>query len=35
MKFALKLEGEEIKGDVSRERDGQKQTAKIAVKRIK
>src|SRR5882757_622769 len=30
MKFVLKLEGEEIKGDVSRERDGQVQTASLA-----
>jgi hypothetical protein len=35
MKFALKQQGEEIKGDVSRESDGQKQTAKLAVKREK
>jgi hypothetical protein len=35
MKFVLKLEGDEIKGDISRERDGQKQTAKLAVKREK
>jgi hypothetical protein len=35
MKFVLKLEGDEIKGDVSREQDGQVQTAKLAVKRNK
>ncbi len=35
MKFVLKLDGDEIKGDASREQDGQKQTAKIAVKRQK
>jgi len=35
MKFVLKLEGDEIKGDVSRERDGQVQTAKLAVMRNK
>jgi hypothetical protein len=35
MKFVLKLEGDEIKGDVSRERDGQVQTAKLAVVRNK
>jgi hypothetical protein len=33
MKFTLKQEGDEIKGDISRERDGQAETAKIAVKR--
>jgi hypothetical protein len=35
MKFALKQEGDEIKGELSRERDGQKQTANLAVKRDK
>jgi hypothetical protein len=35
MKFVLKLEGDEIKADVSRERDGQVQTAKLAVMRNK
>ena len=35
MKFVLKLEGDEIKGNVSRERDGQVQTAKLAVMRNK
>jgi hypothetical protein len=33
MKFMLKQEGDEIKGDVTREREGQKQTAKLEVKR--
>jgi hypothetical protein len=33
MKFALKQEENEIKGDVSREREGRTQTAKLAVKR--
>ena len=35
MKFVLKQEGDEIKGDLSRVRDGQAQTAKLAVKRDK
>jgi hypothetical protein len=35
MKFELKQSGEEIAGDVRRERDGQQQTAKLAVKRTK
>lgn len=35
MKFELKLEGDEIKGDISRERNGQKQTAQLSVKREK
>jgi hypothetical protein len=35
MKFVLKLEGDEIKGDVTREADGQKQFAKLEVKREK
>jgi hypothetical protein len=35
MKFNLTHEGDEIKGDISRERDGQTQTAKLAVKRQK
>jgi hypothetical protein len=35
MKFTLKHEGDEIKGEITRERDGQKQTAKLAVKRDK
>jgi hypothetical protein len=33
MKFALKQKGDELTGDVTRERDGQQQTAKLAVKR--
>ncbi len=33
MKFRLKQEGDEIKGDITRERDGQTETAKLAVKR--
>ncbi len=33
MKFTLKLEGDQITGDVTREREGQTQTAKLAVKR--
>jgi hypothetical protein len=35
MRFNLKHEGDEIKGDVTRERDGEKQTGKLAVKREK
>ncbi|MEX2263629.1 MAG: hypothetical protein WD696_16860 [Bryobacteraceae bacterium] len=35
MKFALKHEGDEIKGDITREREGQTQRAKLAVKRDK
>jgi hypothetical protein len=35
MKFTLKQEGDEIKGDVSRERDGQVQAAQLAVTRSK
>ena len=35
MRFSLKLEGDEIKGDVNREREGGTQTAKLAVKREK
>ena len=35
MKFALKQNGEDLTGDVTRERDGQKQTAKLAMKRVK
>jgi hypothetical protein len=35
MKFVLKQEGDEIKGNVSREREGQVQTAKLAVTRGK
>ena len=33
MKFSLKQDGEEIKGTVARDRDGETQTAKLAVKR--
>jgi hypothetical protein len=33
MRFSLKQEGEEIKGDVMREREGQIQKAKLAVRR--
>ena len=33
MKFTLKLDGEELKGDIVRERNGQTQTAKLSVKR--
>jgi hypothetical protein len=35
MKFTLKQTGDDLTGDVTRERDGQQQTAKIAVKRAK
>ena len=35
MKFALNQDGDEIKGDISRERDGQRQNAKLVVKREK
>jgi hypothetical protein len=35
MKFVLKQDGDEIKGDVTRERDGESQTAKLSVKREK
>ena len=35
MKFSLKLEGDSIKGTITRERDGQTQTAKLDVKRSK
>ncbi len=35
MKFVLKQEGDEIKGDASREKEGQVQTAKLAVVRSK
>src|SRR5689334_15420005 len=31
MKFTLKLEGDEIKGDIKRERDGATETAKLSV----
>lgn len=33
MKFHLTLDGDEIKGDITRERDGNIQTAKLHVKR--
>ena len=33
MKFAVKQDGDEITGDVTREREGQTQRAKLAVKR--
>ena len=33
MKFVLRQEGDELKGDVSRDRDGEHQTAKVAVRR--
>jgi hypothetical protein len=35
MKFALKQDGDDITGEVTRERDGQTQKAKVAVKRVK
>jgi hypothetical protein len=35
LKFVLKQTGEEIKGDISAERDGEKKTATLAVKREK
>jgi len=35
MRFVLKQEGEEITGEATRQRDGEKQIAKIAVKREK
>jgi hypothetical protein len=35
MRFNLKLTGDDISGDVERERDGQKQNARLAVKREK
>ena len=35
MKFTLKHDGDKIEGDVTREREGQTQTAKLAVKRDK
>ena len=35
MKFALKQDGDEMTGDITRERDGQMQTAKMTVKRVK
>ncbi len=33
MKFVLRLEGDELKGDVTREHDGEQQTAKLSVRR--
>ena len=35
MKFILKQDGDEITGDLTRERDGEIQTAKLALKRAK
>jgi hypothetical protein len=35
MVFNLKQNGDDLQGDISRERDGQKQTAKLNVKREK
>jgi hypothetical protein len=35
MTFTLKLDGDTITGDVTREREGQTQTATLAVKRAK
>jgi len=35
MKFTLKQTGDEISGDIKREREGQTQIAKLAVKREK
>jgi hypothetical protein len=35
MKFKLKQTGDEIQGDITRERDGQSDSAKLAVKREK
>ena len=35
MMFALKQNGEDLTGEITRERDGQKQTAKLAVRRTK
>lgn len=35
MRFALKQEGDEIRGDVTRERNGETQTGKLSVKREK
>lgn len=33
MRFTLKLEGDEMKGGITREREGLKETAKLSVKR--
>ena len=35
MRFTLKQDGEELTGEITRERDGEKQTAKLALKRTK
>jgi transcription termination factor Rho len=35
MKFDLKEQGDELTGTVTRERDGEKQSAALAVKRVK
>lgn len=35
MQFTLKQDGDEIKGDLKRERDGATETAKLSVKRVK
>lgn len=35
MKFSLKIDGDEVTGDVTRERAGQTQTATLAVKRAR
>lgn len=35
MKFVLTIEGETVTGQASRERDGQQQTAKLNLKRVK
>ena len=35
MKFALKLDGEDLTGQITRERDGEKQVAQLALKRTK
>ena len=35
MTFALKQDGEDLTGEITRERDGEKQTAKLALKRTK
>ena len=35
MKFTLRQDGDELNGDISRQREGQTQTAKLSVKREK
>jgi hypothetical protein len=35
MKFNLKHEGDEIRGEITRQRDGETQTAKLDLKRSK